>query len=140
MAARSAIEEKTMAVKPVRQMVAEAKAMIESLSVADVRRGLAAGEMLLVDIRDVRELDRDGRIPGAFHAPRGMLDFWVDPDSPYFKPPLATERKLVLFCASAWRSALSTRTLREMGVERVAEMEGGFRAWVEAGGEVERRA
>ena len=95
------------------------------------------GEALLVDIRDVRELEREGRVPGAFHAPRGMLEFWVDPASPYHKPPLATDRTLVLFCASAWRSALSAKALKDMGVEKVAEIEGGFSAWKAGGHPVE---
>jgi rhodanese-related sulfurtransferase len=122
----------------VKELVAEAKGMIETMPVETARAKAAAGEILLVDIRDVRELDRDGRIPGAFHAPRGMLEFWIDPESPYHKPPLATDRKLVLFCASAWRSALSVRALMEMGAENVAELEGGFKAWTEAGAPVER--
>ena len=76
-------------------------------------------------------------MPGAFHAPRGMLEFWVDPASPYHKPPLATDRTLVLFCASAWRSALSAKALKDMGVEKVAEIEGGFSAWKAGGHPVE---
>jgi rhodanese-related sulfurtransferase len=113
--------------------VAEAKAVIETISPADAVARAEAGEALLVDIRDVRELDREGRIPGAFHAPRGMLEFWIDPESPYHKPPLATDKTLVLFCASAWRSALSAKALQEMGVENVAEIDGGFTAWKKAG-------
>ncbi len=128
-----------MAIRPVKDMVAEAKAGIETMPVAEAMRAAAAGEIQLVDIRDVRELDRDGRIPGALHAPRGMLEFWVDPESPYHKPAFDTDRKLVLFCASAWRSALATRTLREMGLENVAEMADGFKGWVAAGGAVEKR-
>jgi rhodanese-related sulfurtransferase len=125
-------------IRPVKDMVAAAKARIETLPVEAIQRGVAAGDMLLVDIRDPRELDRDGRIPGAFHAPRGMLEFWIDPASPYHKPALADGRKLVLFCASAWRSALSAATLMDMGVENVAEMDGGFTAWARAGGPVDK--
>ena len=127
-----------MAITPVKTLVSEAKARITSLSVDEARRLADAGEALLVDIRDPRELEREGRIPGAFHAPRGMLEFWIDPESPYHKPPLATERRLVLFCASAWRSALAARTLQEMGLDNVAEIEGGFTAWRDAGAPVER--
>ncbi|WP_306046886.1 rhodanese-like domain-containing protein [Nioella sp. MMSF_3534] len=122
-----------MPITPVKTLVAEAKAVIETISPADALARAEAGEALLVDIRDVRELDREGRIPGAFHAPRGMLEFWIDPDSPYHKPPLATDKTLVLFCASAWRSALSAKALQEMGVETVAEIDGGFTAWKKAG-------
>ncbi|MEZ5714643.1 MAG: rhodanese-like domain-containing protein [Paracoccaceae bacterium] len=118
-----------MAMTPVKELVAAAKAEITSLSTEEAAAKLEAGEILMVDIRDPRELARDGRIPGAFHAPRGMLEFWIDPTSPYHKPPLATDKTLVLFCASAWRSALSVKALQEMGVENIAEMEGGFSAW-----------
>lgn len=94
---------------------------------------VAAGEALFVDIRDPRELARDGRIEGAFHAPRGMLEFWIAPDSPYHKEELATDKTLILYCASAWRSALSVKALQDMGVENIAEMEGGFGAWKKRG-------
>ncbi len=127
-----------MTIKPVKDMVTEAKSRITSLSVADARARAEAGQALLVDIRDPRELAREGRIPGAFHAPRGMLEFWIDPASPYHKPALATDRQLILFCASAWRSALSVRTLQDMGVEQVAEIEGGFTAWRDAGAPVDK--
>lgn len=126
-----------MPITPVKDMVAAAKAQITSLSPAEARARAEAGTALLVDIRDPRELEREGRVPGAFHAPRGMLEFWIDPASPYHKPQLATGKTLVLFCASAWRSALSARTLQEMGVSDVAEMEGGFSAWKAAGHETE---
>ena len=99
-----------------------------------------AGEALLVDIRDIRELDREGRVPGAFHAPRGMLEFWVDPASKYHKPALATGRRLILFCAAAQRSSLAVATLMDMGVDGVAEIGGGFAGWRDAGLPVERKA
>jgi rhodanese-related sulfurtransferase len=128
-----------MAITPVKQMVEAAKARIETVPFAQARVQAEAGEILLVDIRDVRELDREGRIPGAFHAPRGMLEFWIDPASPYHKPALAQAGKLVLFCASAWRSALAAATLMDMGVPNVAELEGGFTNWKQQGGPVEQR-
>ena len=90
-----------------------------------------------VDIRDVRELEREGVIPGALHAPRGMLEFWVDPESPYHREAFAQDKEYVLFCAAGWRSALATKTLMDMGMERVAHVGGGFKAWQEAGGTVE---
>jgi rhodanese-related sulfurtransferase len=129
-----------MPIRPVKDLVAEAKTRIRSLSVAEARALAEGGEALLVDIRDPRELAREGRIPGAFHAPRGMLEFWIDPASPYHKPALATDKTLVLFCASAWRSALSVQTLQQMGVGNIAEIEGGFTAWRDAGGPIDRDA
>jgi rhodanese-related sulfurtransferase len=89
-----------------------------------------------VDIRDVRELEHEGVIPGAVHAPRGMLEFWVDPESPYHRDVFAQDKEYVLFCALGWRSALATKTLMDMGLERVAHVGGGFAAWKEAGGPV----
>ncbi|WP_299845080.1 rhodanese-like domain-containing protein [uncultured Roseovarius sp.] len=127
-----------MAIRPVKELVKEAKTQITTLSVAQAQAQQAAGDALLVDIRDPRELARDGRIPGAFHAPRGMLEFWIDPTSPYHKPELATDKTLILFCASAWRSALSVKTLQDMGVEKIAEIDGGFGAWRKAGAPIER--
>ncbi len=127
-----------MAIRRVSEMVAEAKGRITTLPVDEARARVEAGQALLVDIRDPRELAREGRIPGAFHAPRGMLEFWVDPESPYHKPALATDRTLVLFCAAAARSALAADTLLAMGLENVAELDGGFTAWRDAGAPVER--
>lgn len=128
-----------MPIRPVSELVAEAKTKISTWSAADARRAANEGRALLVDIRDVRELDRDGRVPGAFHAPRGMLEFWIDPKSPYHKPPLATDRTLVLFCASGWRSALSVEALQRMGVENIAEIADGFSGWRNAGLPIEFR-
>ena len=118
-----------MAITPVATLVARAKSEITTLSADEAARLQAEDSALLVDIRDIRELDRDGRIPGAIHAPRGMLEFWIDPDSPYHKPAFATNKTLILFCASAWRSALAAKTLQDMGVPNVAEMDGGFKGW-----------
>ena len=88
----------------------------------------------LVDIRDIRELWREGAIPGAIHAPRGMLEFWVDPDSPYHKEVFASRKKFIFFCAGGLRSALATQTVQNMGLKPVAHIEGGFSAWKDAGG------
>ena len=90
-----------------------------------------------VDVRDIRELEREGVIPGAVHAPRGMLEFWVDPESPYHRDVFAQDKEYVLFCALGWRSALATKTLMDMGLERVAHIEGGFEGWKNSGGPVE---
>ena len=92
--------------------------------------------MQIVDIRDVRELDRDGMIPGALHAPRGMLEFWVDPESPYFKEIFGEDKKFVFHCASGWRSALSVATMQDMGFE-AAHLREGFSTWEKQGGPVE---
>ena len=115
--------------KTVEMLVAEAKAQTNSINPADAHDRQQAGDAILIDIRDIRELQRDGRIEGAFHAPRGMLEFWADPDSPYHKEIFATKGELVLFCASSWRSALAAKTLQDMGLGNIRDMEGGFTAW-----------
>lgn len=122
-----------MTITPVKELVQRAKDEIETLSRDEVWRLAEAGEALVVDIRDPRELEREGCFPGALHAPRGMLEFWFDPASPYHKEALATEKKIILFCAGAWRSALATKTLQDMGATNVAEMDGGFKLWKEEG-------
>ncbi|NYZ15332.1 rhodanese-like domain-containing protein [Azospirillum sp. RWY-5-1] len=123
-----------------RQLLDEANARIETLPLDRAAALHGDPDTLFVDIRDPRELARDGMIPGAFHAPRGMLEFWVDPDSPYHKPVFASGQRLVLYCASAWRSALSTDLLQRMGVPRVCHLEGGFSAWKKAGLPVDVRS
>lgn len=126
-----------MTITPIKTLVSDAKSVINTVSQEDAQRMFDAGDALLVDIRDPRELEREGRIAGAFHAPRGMLEFWIDETSPYHKPQLATDKMLILFCASAWRSALSVKSLQEMGVENIAEMDGGFSAWKKRGAPVD---
>lgn len=120
-------------------MVDEASARVESLSPERVSELIHDPGHLVVDIRDPREVEREGTLPGAFRAPRGMLEFWVDPESPYYKPALDDGRTLVLYCGSAWRSALATATLHDMGRVDVVHLEGGFTAWKEAGLPVEQR-
>lgn len=122
-----------MITKGVKQLVAEANTEIETVSQNDATKLLDDDGVLFVDIRDVRELERDGMIPGAFHAPRGMIEFWVDPDSPYYKDVFGSGKKFVLYCASAWRSALATKALKDMGLAPVAHLEGGFSNWKKAG-------
>lgn len=121
-------------------LVAEAEALVPTYTVEEVLARQRDPLIQLVDVRDVRELERDGTLPGAFHAPRGLLEFWVDPESPYFKPLFGEPREFVLFCAAGWRSALAARTLMEMGVPRVAHMAGGFGAWKAAGGPVAEKS
>ena len=94
-------------------------------------------DVVFVDLRDIRELDREGRVPGAFHCPRGMLEFWVDPESKYHKPVFAEDKRFVFFCAAGQRSALATATAQRMGLRPVAHIAGGFGAWKAAGGPVE---
>ncbi|MFC4174525.1 rhodanese-like domain-containing protein [Microvirga sp. GCM10011540] len=118
-------------------MLAEANAKIETIPAAEAIPLLGREDTVFVDLRDRRELDREGRIPGAVHCPRGMLEFWIDPESPYHKPVFAQDKTFVFFCAAGWRSALSTATAQEMGLKPVAHIEGGFTAWREAGGPVE---
>ena len=119
--------------KGFRQLVDEAMAQVTTCSVDEVRARLQDPTVQLVDIRDVRELEREGTVPGALLAPRGMLEFWVDPDSPYFKPVFADEDKqFILFCGAGWRSALATKTLMDMGMTNVAHIDGGFAAWKKA--------
>jgi rhodanese-related sulfurtransferase len=118
-------------------MVAEANAEIETIDAPEAVKLKEDPNVLLVDLRDIRELNRDGKVPGALHAPRGMLEFWVDPESPYYKEVFGSGKKFVFFCAGGLRSALAAQTVQRMGLEPVAHIEGGFRAWQEAGGPVE---
>ncbi len=127
-----------MAITPVKDLVAAARAHITIIPTAEAIAMRSDPDVMLVDIRDIRELEREGRIPGAVHAPRGMLEFWVDPSSPYHKPVFAQGKKMLFFCASAWRSALTVKTLQDMGVENAYDLEGGFTAWRDAGGPVEK--
>jgi len=119
------------------QMVADARARIEEIETAELIAMLDDPDLLVVDIRDVRERQRSGYIPGSFHAPRGMIEFWVDPDSPYFKEVFGQQdKKFVFHCASGWRSALTTATLQDMGFE-AAHLKEGFSTWEKQGGPVE---
>jgi rhodanese-related sulfurtransferase len=118
-------------------MLAEAKKAIEEIEAADAVKLAVSDEIVLVDLRDPRELERDGRIPGAFHCTRGMLEFWIDPESPYYKPIFGEDKKFVFFCAGGMRSALAAKTAQDMGLKPVAHVLGGFGAWKQAGGTVE---
>ena len=118
-------------------MVAEANAKIETLSPQDAVKLHGREDVVLVDLRDPRELEREGKVPGAFHCPRGMLEFWIDPESPYHKPVFAQDKRFVFFCAGGMRSALATATASDMGLKPVAHVDGGFGKWKEAGGPIE---
>lgn len=123
--------------KGYQQLVAEAMAVVKTYTVQEVLARLADPAVQIVDVRDVREL-AEGTIVGALLAPRGMLEFWVDPASPYFKPVFADESKeFILFCGLGWRSALSAKSLQEMGMTNVAHIEGGYAEWLNQGGPTE---
>ena len=123
--------------KGFRALVDEAMAQVTTHSVEDVRARLADQDVVLVDIRDVRELTA-GTVTGSYHAPRCMLEFWVDPDSPYHKPMWADESKeFILFCGAGWRSALAAKTLQDMGMTNVSHIDGGYAEWVKQGAPTE---
>ena len=119
--------------KTAKALVDEAMALVATRSIDEARALHERGEVLFVDLRDVRELEREGMIPGAFHCPRGMLEFWLDPESPYHKPIFAEDKNFVFFCNGAWRSALAADTAQQMGLAKVFEMDGGFTQWKNAG-------
>jgi len=122
---------------PVSKLVETARGQIDELDVARTQQAIADGAVL-VDIRDVRELQRDGRIDGAFHCPRGMLEFWIDPDSPYYKDVFGQDKTYIFFCAGGLRSALAAKTAKDMGLGPVAHLIGGFGAWRDAGAPINR--
>lgn len=118
-----------MAIRPVTEIVDAAKAELDNISPAEAQRRADEEGALIVDIRDVRELQRLGAVPGANHSPRGMLEFWVDPGSPYAKEIFQEDREFILFCAGGMRSALAAKALQDMGLEKVSHIETGFGGW-----------
>lgn len=123
--------------KTSRALVDQAMSEVKTYSVEEVKAKLGDARVQIIDIRDVREL-ADGTVLGAYHAPRGMLEFWVDPASPYHKPMFADEGKeFILFCGLGWRSALAAKTLQDMGMTNVAHMDGGYTDWMKAGAPTE---
>jgi rhodanese-related sulfurtransferase len=122
----------------IKALIDEANAQIETVSAADAIKIAHDGDVVIVDIRDPREIERDGRIPGAFSCTRGMLEFWIDPASPYAKPVFQQDKKFIFHCAGGMRSALAAKTAQDMGLNPVAHMGGGFAAWREAGGPIEK--
>ncbi|APH72360.1 rhodanese-like domain-containing protein [Aquibium oceanicum] len=122
-----------MARKSLQAMLDDANAEVEAWSPQTASERLRREDTLLVDLRDPRELEREGKIAGAFHCPRGMLEFWIDPDSPYHKDVFSSDKQFVFFCAGGLRSALAAKTAQDLGLERVSHIEGGFGAWKEAG-------
>jgi rhodanese-related sulfurtransferase len=125
--------------KGIKQLCAEAEEIVETWTVEQAHARMNDEDVVLVDIRDIRELWREGAIPGAYHAPRGMLEFWVDPESPYAKELFQSGKRFVFFCAGGLRSALAARAVHEMGLAPVCHMAGGFGAWRDAGYPVEAK-
>jgi rhodanese-related sulfurtransferase len=121
-----------------RQLIDNANAAIRTVKPDEAVAMAADASVTFVDLRDPREITREGKIPGAFRCPRGMLEFWIDPESPYAKPIFQEDRTFVFYCASGWRSALATKMAQDMGLAPVAHIEGGFSAWRKTGGEVEK--
>ncbi len=124
--------------KGIKDLLDEALREIVTMDAAAAIMRHGDPDTVFVDLRDPRELEREGTIPGAFRCTRGMLEFWIDPDSPYHKPIFAEPKTFVFYCASGWRSALATKTAQDMGLEAVAHVDGGFGAWRKAGGPVEQ--
>jgi rhodanese-related sulfurtransferase len=118
-------------------MVESARRAIEEITAADALVLANDPNVTFVDIRDPRELEREGRVPGAFHCTRGMLEFWIDPESPYYKPRFGEDKKFVFFCAGGMRSVLAAKVAQDMGLKPVAHIIGGFKAWREAGGAID---
>lgn len=119
-----------------RELVARAEAEVETISVAQALAAAAAPDSVFIDLRDVRELWREGKIPGAVHVPRGMLEFWIDPESPYHKPLFTEPKRFIFYCNLGWRSALAAQVAQHMGLTNVCHLGGGFSAWCAAGGAV----
>ena len=123
--------------RSVLDMVAEADAAVARLPIAEGLEMLCRDDVLFIDIRDVREVAKTGRIKGARHVPRGMLEFWIDPESPYHKSFFAEDKTFVFYCAGAWRSALAAKTAQDMGLRAVTQLEGGIGAWIEENGPID---
>ena len=122
--------------KGYKQLLAEANAEVKTLMVEAAIDLAGKPDVVFVDLRDPREIEREGKMPGAFACTRGMLEFWIDPESPYAKPIFSEPKQFVFFCAGGWRSALAAKTAQDMGLTDVAHLGGGFAAWKQAGGAV----
>ena len=120
-----------------RSLVDAAEREIETLTVEEARKLHGRDDVVFVDLRDPRERTREGKVPGAFHCPRGMLEFWIDPESPYHKPVFAADKRFVFFCAGGLRSALAAQTAQDMGLKPVAHIKGGFSEWRRSGAPIE---
>ena len=114
----------------------EANAQIELVEATHLSDQLGDEDLVLIDLRDIRELEREGHLPGAVHTPRGMLEFWIDPNSPYARPIFQEDKRFVFYCRSGWRSALATAVAMRLGLQRTCHLDGGFSAWKDAGLEI----
>ena len=123
--------------KGIKSLLEEASAVVKGISVEEAKKILDDENYIFVDLRDYREIQREGKIPGAFSCPRGMLEFWIDPDSPYHKEIFNQNKTYIFYCASSWRSALSGKVAMEMGLSPVCHIEGGFSKWKKLNGEIE---
>jgi rhodanese-related sulfurtransferase len=123
--------------KGFRALVAEAENQVQTLTPVEVERQLQQDGVLLVDLRDIREVKREGKIPGSLHVPRGMLEFWIDPESPYYRSEFDDAEELILYCNKGWRSALAAQSLQAMGLEKVSHMHGGMEQWQNDIGRIE---
>ena len=126
--------------KHVKDMVTEANSIVNTITAEEAINLHSDPSVLFVDLRDIRELQREGSIPNSFHCPRGMLEFWIDPESPYAKEQFQSDKQFVFYCASGWRSALSARTAKEMGLTSVSHIETGFTGWKQSNGPVENES
>ncbi|MCW8108790.1 rhodanese-like domain-containing protein [Alteromonas ponticola] len=120
-----------------RDLLSKAENCVSAVTPDQASHGMYNPDVVLVDIRDIRELEKSGQIPGAFHAPRGMIEFWVDPESPYFKPIFGKDKSFIIYCDSGWRATLAAATLAEMGLTSVNYLKGGFNGWKASGYPVE---
>lgn len=125
--------------KGIKALLDEANAVVDTMPVAEALQAHTDEAYQFVDLRDIREIQRGGMIPGAFSCPRGMLEFWIDPESPYHKEVFTRDKTYVFYCAGALRSALSAKAAQEMGLAPVLHLEGGFGEWVKQGGPVAER-
>ncbi|MBT3238570.1 MAG: rhodanese-like domain-containing protein [Rhodospirillaceae bacterium] len=125
--------------KGYQKLLEEAEKVVEAVDVNDAMEMLGRDDVVFVDIREIQELQREGMVPDAFHAPRGLLEFWVDPDCSYYKEELTSGKNLVLYCSLGWRSALAAKSLMEMGVANVKHMAGGIKMWKQLGGTVQEK-
>jgi len=124
-------------IKGIKELVSEANQFTKTISVDEVKEKIRDDNYVFIDIRDYRELKREGKIPGAYSCPRGMLEFWIDPESPYHKEIFNQDKTYVFYCASAWRSALAAKISMEMGLKPVLHIEGGFNEWKKNSGDIE---
>jgi rhodanese-related sulfurtransferase len=121
----------------VADLVAQANAEVRTITIDEAREMQTRDDVVFIDLRDIRELAKTGRITGASHVPRGMLEFWIDPQSPYHKPLFAADKTFVFYCATGWRSALAAKCAQDMGLQPVAHLDGGITAWLEANGQID---